>query len=53
MERDWFYGVLMEAIHENPDIDINEYEIDSLVSKVIENTLPEAADMLLNDLKID
>ncbi|MGG4207745.1 DUF5677 domain-containing protein [Paenibacillus jamilae] len=53
MERDWFYGVLMEAIHENPDIDVNEYEIDSLVSKVIENTLPEAADMLLNDLKID
>ncbi|WP_258296688.1 hypothetical protein [Paenibacillus peoriae] len=45
MERYWFYRTLIKGINENLDIDIAD--VDSLVSKVFENALPEVATELL------
>ncbi|MDH4619466.1 DUF5677 domain-containing protein [Brevibacillus sp. AY1] len=55
MEQDWFlqsfYSLIQEKIQENPNIDLDDKKIQALMSKVIENTLPESAALLLGSLK--
>ncbi|MNI44912.1 hypothetical protein D3C73_993100 [compost metagenome] len=51
MEQDWLLQSLYTVIEENPDFNLDEKEIERLVNKVIENTLPESSASLLNTLK--
>ncbi|WP_052310869.1 DUF5677 domain-containing protein [Paenibacillus sp. Aloe-11] len=53
MEQDWLLKSLHAVFQENPNFDLDEEELESLISKVIENTLPETATLLLSSLKAD
>ena len=51
MEQDWLLQSLYSVIQENPGFDLDTVDIESLVSRVIENTLPINAELLLGSLK--
>ncbi|WP_289142362.1 DUF5677 domain-containing protein [uncultured Brevibacillus sp.] len=51
MEQDWFLQIIYSVIQENPNINLNEEEMNSIVSKVIKATLPESAALVLGTLK--
>lgn len=51
MNQDWLIKSLYSIIQENPESDFDEEKIESLISSVIEKTLPESAALLLGSLK--